>query len=207
MQSSSTTPGGQNNEGPSENGRPGWKRWRKAERERLIDHRLSLRKERIRDWSQCIAEAILGEIATRTELVISAYWPIRGEPELRPLMKKLRAEGHKTALPVVVERGAAMIFRDWQSGDRLERGIWKIPVPADGAQVVPDVVIAPVVGFDSQRYRLGYGGGYFDRTLAGLSKHPTVIGVGYSCARIPSINPQPHDIPMSCIVTEEGVVT
>ena len=83
----------------------------------------------------------------------------------------------------------------------MARGLWRIPYPADGAEVVPTVILAPVVGFDAACYRLGYGGGFFDRTLARMTGKPLVIGLGYPGALIPTIFPQPHDIPMSWIVT------
>lgn len=83
----------------------------------------------------------------------------------------------------------------------MARGLWKIPYPAEGAEVLPSVVIAPLVGFDKNGFRLGYGGGFFDRTLAGFDARPLVIGVGYPGASIPTIFPQPHDIPMDWIVT------
>jgi 5,10-methenyltetrahydrofolate synthetase len=86
----------------------------------------------------------------------------------------------------------------------LERGIWNIPVPAKGDEVIPTVTIAPLVGFDAACFRLGYGGGYFDRTLASLESRPTVIGVGYAFAAIATIRPQRHDIPMDWIVTGDG---
>jgi len=81
---------------------------------------------------------------------------------------------------------------------------WKIPFPADGAVVVPDVIISPVVGFDPHNFRLGYGGGFFDRTLAAMTEMPLLLGVGYSMAALSTIHPRPHDIPMSAIITEHG---
>ena len=86
----------------------------------------------------------------------------------------------------------------------MERGAWSIPVPAEGPGVTPDVTLAPVVGWDAAGFRLGYGGGYFDRTLAALSPRPFAIGVGLDAARLITIFPQPHDIPMQVIVTETG---
>jgi 5-formyltetrahydrofolate cyclo-ligase len=86
-------------------------------------------------------------------------------------------------------------------GARLAHGLWSIPYPVDGHEVTPTVVLAPVVGFDRQRYRLGYGGGFFDRTLAVLRPKPLVVGLGYLCTAIETIFPQPHDIPMDRIVT------
>jgi 5,10-methenyltetrahydrofolate synthetase len=79
--------------------------------------------------------------------------------------------------------------------------VWNIPIPADGPEVVPNVLIAPFVGFDPQNYRLGYGGGFFDRTLAALKAPRQVIGVGHPGGALPTIHPQVHDIPMDVIVT------
>ncbi len=111
-----------------------------------------------------------------------------------PVLATLAELGAQTALPVVVAKGQPLIFRAWKSGDRLAHGVWKIPIPADGQEIIPDLVIAPVVGFDTQGFRLGYGGGFFDRTLAAMKDQPCVFGVGYSLAAIATIHPQTHDI-------------
>jgi 5,10-methenyltetrahydrofolate synthetase len=87
-------------------------------------------------------------------------------------------------------------------GEPLERGVWNILVLAQGPAVQPEIVIAPLVGFDEAGYRLGYGGGFYDRTLAAMPGKPFVVGVGYCEARIPTIHPQPQDIPMDIIVTD-----
>ncbi len=179
-------------------------RWRKAERKRLIAERFEIESSQRRAFAERIGarvEELLGEVRGVT---LSAYWPIRGEPDLRALLERLSSRGAITSLPVVVEKRRPLAFRSWTPGDKLERGVWNIPVPAAGENVIPDIVIAAVVGFDAGCYRLGYGGGYYDRTLA--ARKPLVLGVGYSRAAIPTIYPQWHDIPMDRIVTEEGVV-
>jgi 5-formyltetrahydrofolate cyclo-ligase len=135
---------------------------------------------------------------------VGIYWPFKGECDPRMLARRLHARGIALALPVVVAKTAPLVFRPWALGARLVLGVWNIPVPAAGEPVTPDVVLAPVVGFDAPRYRLGYGGGYYDRTLAAMAPRPFVIGVGFALSRLPSIHPQPHDIPMDLIVTEEG---
>ena len=84
----------------------------------------------------------------------------------------------------------------------MERGIWDIPVPARRDVVIPDLMLAPLVGFDRANYRLGYGGGYFDRTLAAMPRRPMVVGIGYDLGAQETIFPQPHDIPMDAVVTE-----
>jgi 5-formyltetrahydrofolate cyclo-ligase len=182
------------------------KSWRKAERERLIAERLAIDPDERRKHADRIAahlDEIARPIAGRT---ISVYWPLRGEPDLRPWMEHVVASGGVCALPVVVVRNAPLIFRAWTPAARMERGFWNIPVPADGAEVLPDFIIAPVVGFDPRCYRLGYGGGYFDRTLASLTGRRRVVGVGYAQTAIATIHPQPHDIAMDAIVTENGTL-
>jgi 5-formyltetrahydrofolate cyclo-ligase len=176
-------------------------RWRKAERERLIAARLAIPADERAAIALRIAEGLNGVIGNVSNQLISLYWPFRGEPDLRPWMETVFERGGQIALPVVVEKGRPLIFRAWRQGDRLEKGVWNIPVPAAGLPVQPTVVVAPLVGFDPKKFRLGYGGGFFDRTLAAMPTKPLVIGVGYKIAAIPTIYPQPHDIPMDAIVT------
>lgn len=185
-------------------------RWRKLERERLRGERMLLRQ----DKRATIAEALLAELDAYLESrlggpagrIISGYWPIKGEPDLRPWLISLIERGAIVALPVVVVPSAPLVFRRWTPETKMERGNWNIPVPpAEAAVLVPDIALAPLVGWDSRGYRLGYGGGYFDRTLASLSPCPHVIGIGLQSAHIGTIYPQPHDIRLSAIVTEAGV--
>ena len=180
--------------------------WRKASRNRLLAERLTLDAETRKRYSNHIAIGLDAAIGDLSGLIVSAYWPFRGEPDLRDWLEGLALQGGRSALPVVVAKRTPLVFRLWGRGDRLERGVWNIPVPVDGAEVLPDVVIAPLVGFDRAGYRLGYGGGFFDRTLAALPKRPLVIGVGYAQASIATIYPQPHDIPMDLIVTEREII-
>ncbi|MDQ2634931.1 MAG: 5-formyltetrahydrofolate cyclo-ligase [Pseudomonadota bacterium] len=176
-------------------------RWRKAERERLIQARLAIPVDERAAMSAAIAERLDAIVGDVSGCIVSLYWPFRGEPDLRPWMASLVARGGTPALPLVIEKAQPLVFRAYRPGDKLEKGVWNIPIPADGGPVIPDIVIAPVVGVDSRNYRLGYGGGFFDRTLASLPKKPLVIGIGYEMQRIPTIHPRPHDIPMDRIVT------
>lgn len=177
-------------------------RWRKAERERLIAERMALEQEQRHARSVRIAsklDAAVGELSGR---IVGTYWPFRGEPDLRNWGIGVIERGGRLALPVVIQKGWPLEYRIWAPGDPLERGVWNILVPSRGPAVVPHVVIAPVVGFDDARYRLGYGGGFFDRTLAAMPRKPLTIGVGYAQSRIRTIYPQPHDIAMDVIVTD-----
>ncbi len=176
-------------------------RWRKAERERLIGARLALTVAEREAHAARIASDLDNIVPRTPDTIVSLYWPFRGEPVLRQWMAAAHAAGLRTALPVVLAKGQPLQFREWTPHARLERGVWNIPFPADGEVLAPTVVIAPLVGFDPQCYRLGYGGGFFDRTLAAMKTKPLVIGVGYPIQAIGTIYPQPHDIPMDWIVT------
>src|SRR6476469_9548615 len=179
--------------------------WRKKVRARPIADRLSIDPANLRQYACKIALPVaFHRAAFKTHRHF--YLPFRGEPDLRPLMQTVVEGGGRCALPVVVEKKAPLVFRLWKPGERLAAGIWNIPIPADGADVLSDIVIAPVVGLDSAGYRLGYGGGYFDRTLASLSHHPLAIGVGYNAAAVSTIYPLPHDVPMEAIVTEREIL-
>ena len=85
---------------------------------------------------------------------------------------------------------------------RMRRGVWNIPIPLEREVLTPEALIVPLVGFDGGLYRLGYGGGYYDRTLAAVARRPFCVGFGFAEARLPSIFPQPHDIPMDVIVVD-----
>jgi 5,10-methenyltetrahydrofolate synthetase len=182
-------------------------RWRKAERERLIAQRLTFDAPARAVHAGRISQHLNTLVGGPAGLIVSAYWPFRGEPDLRAWLGELRSRDALTALPVVVAKNTPLVFRLWREGDRLARGVWNIPIPADGEEVQPDIVIAPVVGFDARCYRLGYGGGFFDRTLAVLPASTTAIGVGYEQAAMATIRPQPFDIPMRHIITENGIRT
>lgn len=182
-------------------------RWRKGERQRLIEARLAISADERMRMARAIANGLDSAIGDMNGRLVSLYWPFRGEPDLRPWADTILARGGRVALPVVVEKARPLIFREWRPGERLEKGVWNIPIPASGPEVQPGVVIAPVVGFDPGSYRLGYGGGFFDRTLAAMPAKPLVIGIGYATSAIPTIYPQPHDIPMDMIVTDEGRVS
>ncbi|MEQ8233300.1 MAG: 5-formyltetrahydrofolate cyclo-ligase [Gammaproteobacteria bacterium] len=131
--------------------------------------------------------------------------PFRGELDLRPLADSLADRAVDFALPVVAAPARPLVFRRWWPGMRMTRGVWGIPVPAAAPEVTPDVLLVPLLGYDDAGYRLGHGGGYYDRTLAAAVPRPLAIGVGYAGARLPTILPQPHDMPMDVIVTDTAL--
>ena len=176
------------------------KDWRKEMRARLIEARMAVPPEIRAEAAAAIAERLAGLV--KPGQVFSFYWPMKGELDFRPLAARLHAQGITPALPVVVEKGHPMVFRPWAPKAAMRRGIWNIPEPATEDTVVPDITLAPVVGFSDDGYRLGYGGGYFDRTLAILAPRPLAIGVGLDIQRIETIRPMPHDIRLDAIMTE-----
>jgi 5,10-methenyltetrahydrofolate synthetase len=137
--------------------------------------------------------------------VIAFCWPYRAEVDVRFAIHAFRERGASAALPEVQGKGRPLRFRRWWPGAAMAPGPLGIPAPVDTDVIVPDAAFVPLVGFDGAGYRLGYGGGYFDRTLAASMPKPLSIGVGTEAARLPTIHPQPHDIPMDFIVTEAGV--
>lgn len=184
--------------------------WRQAERRRLRAARDALT---VAD-RQAAGAALAGHLAALLRQwfadlrghVLSGYWPIKAEPDLRPLMAALHGEGVLVALPLVETKAAPLVFRRWTPATRMVRGDWNIPVPPpDAAAVTPEIALAPVVGWTAEGYRLGYGGGYFDRTLDALSPRPFTIGIGLQSARLATIHPQPHDIPLDAILTDAGL--
>lgn len=185
-------------------------RWRKAERARLRAERQELSVAERQAAGAALA-AHLGQVLRERfdgarGRVFSAYWPIKGEPDLRPLMAELHAAGVAVALPIVETKAAPLTFRRWTPETKMLRGDWNIPVPPpDAPEVIPGIALAPLVGWTADGYRLGYGGGYFDRTLAALKPRPFVIGIGFDSARLATIFPQPHDIRLDLILTEAGV--
>lgn len=185
---------------------PEAKTWRNEQRARLVALRLSYSEEARTAWTQRIMQR-LEPVAMAAEGPVSVYWPFRGEPDLRVLMKRLAAAGKQVALPAVVRPRWPLEFRPWKPRCEMELGVWNIPIPKTKERVTPTLLLAPVIGFDTLGYRLGYGGGFYDRTLAALTGPRQVIGIGFDCAEIPSIGPHGHDIPMDRIVTESGFRT
>lgn len=181
------------------------KAWRKSERIRLIAAREALDAPTLERFRLRIDAHLERAFPGLASAKLALCWPIRGEYDARHLARTLRARGALTALPVVVAPRQPLVFREWHPGVRLAKGALDIPYPADSPEVVPEAVLLPMNGWDSAGYRLGYGGGFFDRTLAALPKKPAVIGVSYELARMETIRPQSWDIPVDWVVTERGI--
>jgi 5-formyltetrahydrofolate cyclo-ligase len=179
--------------------------WRRSERERLLELRRSLSSAEQTSLARSMLLNLMIVLHEQTFKTLGIYWPIQREIDIRPVATALCGSRSLTlALPVVVQKGAPLEYWRWRLGDRMTRGFWNIPVPKQRAPIIPDAVVAPLVGFQNC-FRLGYGGGYFDRTLGAAKTRPYAIGLGYEFSRVDGFVAQPHDIPMDVIVTEESI--
>ena len=153
-------------------------------------------------WSDAIGAHLLQRFPEAPGQCVGFCWPIRNEPDLRAALKTWQAV---LALPVVVDVPPLLRFCRWTPEMPMTPDRYGIPTPVDGDPVTPDVLLIPLVAFDAAGYRLGYGGGFFDRTLATLHPRPLAIGIGFELNRVASLPTQPHDQPMDWIVTERGI--
>jgi len=181
------------------------KSWRRTQRERLIAERLAIPDATLAAWRQRMDGYVERSFPGLARSRVAFCWPIKNEYDARHIARTLRGLGALTALPVVVAPKSPLAFREWHPGVELAKGALDIPYPVNSREIVPDAVLLPMNGWDPQGYRLGYGAGFFDRTLASLEKKPVVIGVAYEQARLDTIHPQPWDIPVDYLVTERGV--
>lgn len=181
------------------------KAWRKAQRAQLLARREAVPTEVRRGWNERVTRLLIECFGDLDRCVVGFCWPFRGEVDARFFIRHLRRRGGIAALPAVVEKHAPLQFRQWWPGVKMIAGVFDLPVPDDTPVLLPDVLLIPPVGFGPRGYRLGYGGGYFDRTLAAMAPQPIKIAVAFEVSRMPTIYPQPHDVPMDFVVTEAGV--
>ena len=204
--------GSDSEDAPDLNDAPGVGITREQARRLLLARRTDLseparaeKDERIADHLRLLLREMLR--GSRPPWKIGGYWPIRNEPDLRPLFHELTKGGHRIGLPLVDRVLRPLSFVHWKPHSAMAPGFLGVPVPTSGNAVYVEVLLVPCVGFsigaDGTRHRLGYGGGYYDMTLA--SRRFKAIGVAYESMRMQEFEPGPHDVPLDYIVTEEGV--
>ena len=176
--------------------------WRRTLRREMVAKRAALGDEAHAGLSAGIVGHLL--TALPAPQVVAFCWPIKHEPDVRAVVAHWEALGARAALPAVVAEAAPLAFRLWTPDTKLAPDRYGIPTPISGDFIQPDLILLPLNGFDAAGYRLGYGGGYFDRTLAALSPRPLAVGVGFEVNRLPSIRPESHDQRLDWIVTEAG---
>lgn len=190
---------------PETDDEAGLSAWRRAVRRSLLDWRSALDGALHQQYSDQIRTHLAAFLTQRANATVGFYWPIQNEIDLRPVMENHVASGGRAALPVVPGKDMPMVFHDWTLDTEMVPGFAKIPEPANSKEVAVHAMIAPLVGFDRKGYRLGYGGGFFDRTLGVLKRKPLVVGIGFEDTMLDDIRPHRYDVPTDVIITEKGV--
>lgn len=177
---------------------------RKLQRARLIDTRNALAD---RGRLEAALQRRVAEWLLQADVhAVGFYFPVRGEPDLRAVIGQWLAHDSRrvAALPVFNGRVASKVleFHAWTADSPMQAGGFGIPIPAQGRVVQPQCLLIPCVGFDHKRFRLGYGAGYYDCTLANRVQWPLAVGVAFDATKVESIDPQPHDVPLDVIITD-----
>ena len=148
-------------------------------------------------------------LVTRKEQTIGAYWPIKGEFDALPALYRWTegAPERRIGLPVIDRETKQLRFHVWYPGCPMEEDAFGIPKPKDTEQFTPQMLLVPCVGYGPKGLRLGYGGGFYDRTLAAIEPRPYTVGVGYAHGYLPWLTPEPHDVPLDAMLNENGVVS
>ncbi|URI09814.1 5-formyltetrahydrofolate cyclo-ligase [Aquincola tertiaricarbonis] len=148
-------------------------------------------------------------LVTRKEQTIGAYWPIKGEFDALPALYRWTegAPERRIGLPVIDRETKQLRFHVWYPGCPMEEDAFGIPKPKDTEQFQPQMLLVPCVGYGPKGLRLGYGGGFYDRTLAAIEPRPYTVGVGYAHGYLPWLTPEPHDVPLDAMLNENGVVS
>jgi 5,10-methenyltetrahydrofolate synthetase len=179
--------------------------WRKARRAELLAAREAIALDVRRSRGETITRLLNAAFDVLAGSCIGFCWPFKGEPDPRFFVHAMRKRGSRSALPVVVAKKQPLEFREWWPGAPTTPGVFGLPIPQGTEVLRPRALLVPPVGFDARGYRLGYGGAFFDITLAAMAPQPLKIGVAFEVSRMPTIYPQAYDIPMDFIVTEAGI--
>jgi 5-formyltetrahydrofolate cyclo-ligase len=185
---------------------------RKALRTRLIEQRLNM-SDRLQR-ADLLQQAMRIWLVGRPDVVIGAYWPIKGEFDPLPALHRWKEDGElldvprqrRIGLPVVDKVHKTLTFWAWYPGCPMEEDAYGIPKPKDTEVIVPTLLFVPCVGYTTGGYRLGYGGGFYDRTLATLQPKPYTVGLGFTQGYVDDFEPEPHDVPLDAILNDNGVV-
>ena len=158
------------------------------------------------DAAEQVARHFFDAIAFGADDVVAAYWRIRDELDCQPILVRLMDSGQRVVLPVVTGDETPLDMRVWEADQPLYEAGFGTLAPADSApRAEPDIILVPLLGFDGEGTRLGYGGGYYDRTLAALSRKPLLVGLAFDAQELPDIPREDHDMPLDAVVTESGV--
>ncbi len=185
--------------------------WRKQ----LVNDRLHLEDRLAR--SEALQRVMRVWLVDRPDQVIGAYWPIKGEFDPLPALYRWQEAGleadavaarnrRRIGLPVINKVDKTLTFYTWYPGCPMEEDAFGIPKPKDTEIIQPTLLFVPCVGYGPGGYRLGYGGGFYDRTLAALTPRPFTVGLGFTNGFLSDLEPEPHDVPLDAILNDNGVV-
>ena len=177
-------------------------------RKQLLTARRALDPTTRAAWDHAIGTQVVDWWKAARPAALGVYWPLRDEPDLHAAYAELARLGARLLLPVVVEKHAALEFAEWRIGEAMVKDAMGVAVPADLRlqEAYPPALLVPCLGVSPEGYRLGYGGGFYDRTLATLQPRPFTVGLGYAQDWLPDMEPEPHDIPLDAILNDKGVV-
>ncbi len=182
---------------------------KKALRARMTRLRGELGAETREAGARALAGIALDFLSPPSGAVISGYAAIGDELDPLALLTALSARGHAIALPVTIAAGAPLVFRAWSPGEALERGDYGVPAPSgEAGELTPEILLVPLLAFDARGHRLGYGAGYYDRTLARLrAKNPVIaIGLAFDAQRVDEVPHDEHDQPLDWVLTPSGPI-
>jgi 5,10-methenyltetrahydrofolate synthetase len=172
-------------------------------RQQLLTARRALDPATRAAWDRAIGDHVIDWWKAARPAALGVYWPLRDEPDLQPAYAELARLGARLLLPVVVQKDAALEFAEWRIGEEMVKDQMGVAVPADLRlqAAYPPALLVPCLGFNPQGYRLGYGGGFYDRTLARHTPRPQTLGIAYQCLQVP-FDSDGHDVALDRIVTE-----
>jgi 5-formyltetrahydrofolate cyclo-ligase len=185
---------------------------KKRLRQQLVQERLAMPDRMVR--SDMLQRVMRIWLVNRPDIVIGAYWPIKGEFDPLPALHRWKEDGElldepqprRIGLPVVDKVHKTLKFHAWFPGCYMEEDAYGIPKPKETEVIVPTLLFVPCVGYGPGGFRLGYGGGFYDRTLAELQPKPFTVGLGFTGAFVGDLEPEPHDVPLDAILNDNGVV-
>ena len=158
------------------------------------------------DAAKAVAEHFFRAVPLDPSHIVAGYWRIKDEMDCQPILIRLMDSNQPVCLPVVLGDDMPLELRLWEQGTPLYEAGFGTLAPSELApQVVPDVILMPLLGFDSRGTRLGYGGGYYDRTLERLGKRPRLVGLAFAAQELDDIPHEAHDVPLDMVITEQGV--
>ncbi|KMZ11391.1 5-formyltetrahydrofolate cyclo-ligase [Candidatus Burkholderia humilis] len=180
-----------------------------ALRATLLANREAHRENAARAAMDDVLSARLADVIARHDVsCVGFYWPVAGEFDARAFMTRWLAANasREAALPIIVKPHTAMVFHAWHAQSEMKEGRYRIPVLVEERVIVPELLLIPCVGFDTDRFRLGYGGGYYDRTLAAWPRDkPVTIGIAFEAGKCGALPREVHDMPLDAVVTEARV--